>query len=241
MANKRMFTKKICDSDAFLEMPLSTQCLYFHLNMQADDDGFVGNPKKIMRVIGASEDDLKLLIAKKFLLIYEDSGVIVIKHWRMHNTISKQRYHETTYIDEKNMLLLKDNGAYSFSEGEPLNDSAVEETFRLSDKRRTSGEQTENSDLDLGLDLDIDLDLDKDLDNTTTATDNNYISLGDAHGHVKLTLAQVRALNKKYGPERITLIITRLDNYIEQSGRQYNNHFELIQKWIAEDEKRGSG
>ena len=77
MANKRMFTMKICDSDAFIEMPLSTQCLYFHLNMRADDDGFIGNPKKIMRLVGASEDDLKLLIAKNFVLVYEDSGQVI--------------------------------------------------------------------------------------------------------------------------------------------------------------------
>jgi hypothetical protein len=111
MANKRMFTMKIVDSDAFLEMPLSTQCLYFHLNMRADDDGFIGNPKKIMRIIGASDDDLRLLIAKRFLLTFDD-GVLVIKHWRMHNTLSKQRYHETQYLDEKSMLKLKKNGSY---------------------------------------------------------------------------------------------------------------------------------
>ena len=88
MANKRMFNIKIVDSDAFLDMPLSTQCLYFHLNMRADDDGFVGNPKRIQRLIGASDDDLKLLIVKKFILTFEN-GVIVIKHWRIHNKIGR--------------------------------------------------------------------------------------------------------------------------------------------------------
>lgn len=107
MANKRMFSIKIVDSDAFLDMPLySTQCLYFHLNMRADDDGFIGNPKKIMRIVGSSEDDLKLLIAKRFILIFND-GVIVIKHWRMHNCIQSDRYTPTVYQDEKNMLFLK--------------------------------------------------------------------------------------------------------------------------------------
>ena len=84
-----MFSMKIVDSDAFLDMPMTTQCLYFHLNMRADDDGFVGNPKRIQRLIGASDDDLKLLIAKRFVLCF-DSGVIVIKHWSMHNTIRKK-------------------------------------------------------------------------------------------------------------------------------------------------------
>lgn len=122
MAQKRMFTMKIVDSDAFLDMPLSTQCLYFHLNMRADDDGFIGNPRKIMRMICSSEDDLKLLVAKRFVLVMDD-GVIVIKHWRMHNCISQNRYHETQYIDQKSMLRLKGNNAYSLTEGEPLNDT----------------------------------------------------------------------------------------------------------------------
>lgn len=114
MAEKRMFTKKIVDSDAFLEMPLSAQALYFHLNMQADDDGFVNNPKKIQRMVGAAEDDLKLLIVKRFLLGFE-SGVIVIKHWRMHNLLRKDRYNPTQYQEELQRLQLKDNGSYTES------------------------------------------------------------------------------------------------------------------------------
>lgn len=168
MANKRMFTMKIVDSDAFLDMPLSAQCLYFHLNMRADDDGFIGNPKRIMKIVGAADDDLKLLIAKSFLLTFEN-GIIVIKHWRMHNTLSKRRYHETQYIDEKSSLLLKKNGSYSLTSGEPINDSWLLGIFELNgeqteNKRRTNGEQMENADLDLDLDLGLDLDLDLDLD-----------------------------------------------------------------------------
>ena len=82
MAQKRMFTMKIVDSDAFLDMPLSSQCLYFHLNMRADDDGFVGNPKRIMRLIGANDDDLKILLAKRFLIIFEDNVVV----WRFSSS-----------------------------------------------------------------------------------------------------------------------------------------------------------
>ena len=103
MAERRMFTKKITESDAFLDMPLSTQCLYFHLNMSADDDGFVNNPKKIQRMIGASDDDLKLLLAKSFILAFE-SGIIVIKHWKMQNYIQSDRYKPTDYAEEKAML-----------------------------------------------------------------------------------------------------------------------------------------
>ena len=112
MAEKRMFTQKIIDSDAFLEMPTSAQALYFHLNMRADDDGFVNNPKKITRYVGAAEDDLKLLLLKRFIIGFE-SGVIVIKHWRMHNTLKNDRYKPTDYQDELSMLKLKDNKAYT--------------------------------------------------------------------------------------------------------------------------------
>ena len=112
MAEKRMFTQKIIDSDAFLDMPLSTQALYFHLNMRADDDGFINNPKRIQRTIGASEDDLKLLIAKRFVICFEN-GVIVIKHWRMHNTLRKDRYNPTQYQEQFAMLDVKDNNAYT--------------------------------------------------------------------------------------------------------------------------------
>lgn len=112
MAERRMFTKKIIDSDAFLDMPLSTQSLYFHLNMRADDDGFLNNPKKIQRMIGASDDDLKLLFAKRFVLAF-DNGVVVIKHWRMHNLIRKDRYSPTQYTEERDTLTVKSDGSYT--------------------------------------------------------------------------------------------------------------------------------
>lgn len=161
MANKRMFTMKIVDSDAFLEMPLSTQCLYFHLNMRADDDGFIGNPKKIMRIIGASDDDLRLLTAKRFVLSFDD-GVLVIKHWRMHNTLSQNRYHETQYLDEKSMLKIKKNGSYSLENGAIIDDTKLIEASNRQSRRTKDGQETD-SDLDLDLDLDKDIDLIKDI------------------------------------------------------------------------------
>lgn len=112
MAERRMFAKTIIDSDAFLEMPLSTQALYFHLSMRADDDGFINNPKKIQRMVGASEDEMKVLITKKFIIPFE-SGIVVIKHWKIHNYIRNDRYKETVYIKEKSMLSIKDNGVYT--------------------------------------------------------------------------------------------------------------------------------
>ena len=159
MAQKRMFTMKIVDSDAFLDMPATTQCLYFHLNMRADDDGFIGNPKRIMKITGASEDDLRLLIAKRFVLTFED-GVIVIKHWRMHNTLSRDRYAETSYTDEKKMLLLKDNGSYSLTGGNPIDDTRlIERSGRQTQQRRNKDATKTHS--EKGLDIDKDIDKEK--------------------------------------------------------------------------------
>ena len=112
MAERRMFAKTIVLSDAFLDMPLSARCLYFTLGMLADDDGFVNSPKSIMRQAGASTDDLNLLMAKRFILAF-DSGVIVIKHWRIHNYIQKDRYKESKYMEEKATLMIDQNGAYT--------------------------------------------------------------------------------------------------------------------------------
>lgn len=115
MANRRMFAKTIIDSDAFLDMPPSTQVLYFHLAMRADDDGFINNPKTIMRIVGAKDDDIKLLVAKRFIIPF-DSGVVVIKHWRIHNYIQKDRYTETKYIEEKNQLIINKKNGYSLKQ-----------------------------------------------------------------------------------------------------------------------------
>lgn len=113
MARKRMFDIEIVDTDLFLEMPQSTQNLYFHLGMRADDDGFVSNPKKIIRTIGANEDDLKILVTKKFIIPFE-SGVIVIRHWKINNYLRSDRYTETLYKDEKKQLIEDENGIYNF-------------------------------------------------------------------------------------------------------------------------------
>ena len=112
MAERRMFAKTIVDSDAFIDMPTSARLLYYDLGMRADDDGFVNSPKKIMKFSGASDDDLRILSAKKFIIPFE-SGVVVIKHWKIHNYIRKDTYTETKYKGEKAMLYTDENNAYS--------------------------------------------------------------------------------------------------------------------------------
>lgn len=141
MAQKRMFDKSIIESDAFLDMPLSAQALYIHLSMVADDYGFINAPKRIQRSIGASEDDLKLLIAKHFILTFE-SGVVCIKHWHINNTVRKDRSKPTLYKEELALLDVKDNGAYTWQPIDnqlttncPQNDGNVATENRL-DKNR---------------------------------------------------------------------------------------------------------
>ena len=131
MAERRMFAKTIIDSDAFLDMPHSTQLLYFHLSMRADDDGFINNPKAIMRNVKCNDDDIKLLITKKFIIPFE-SGVVVIKHWKIHNYIAKDRYKETKYKEEKASLDLDENNAYTQS----LSTTCIQPVYSLDTQDR---------------------------------------------------------------------------------------------------------
>ena len=115
MAERRMFAKSIVLSDAFLDMPLSARCLYFTLGMLADDDGFIGSPKSVMRQCGASQDDMSILLQKRYVLAFE-SGVIVIKHWRMNNYLQNDRHKDTTYLEELHTLTIDERGAYTEAE-----------------------------------------------------------------------------------------------------------------------------
>lgn len=139
MAQKRMFSNAVIDNDKFLDMPLSAQALYFHLGMKADDDGFVGSPKKVVRAVNCAEDDLRLLISKGFVICFE-SGVIVITHWNAHNTLKKDRYTKTMYQTEFAQLKIE-NQTYSLPCGDKVvpkwfqNGSKLEPQIRL-DKNR---------------------------------------------------------------------------------------------------------
>ena len=137
-----MFSKQITTSDAFVDMPISSQLLYFHLNMEADDDGFVANPKRITKMVGANDDDLKILLAKRFLLAFEN-GVVVIKHWLLHNAVRKDMYRETQYLEEKKSLQIKKNGVYT----EVSNETVTEPLHRLDkvrlDKVNTMSEKSD--------------------------------------------------------------------------------------------------
>lgn len=151
MAEKRMFAKTIIDSDAFLDMPISARLLYYDLGMRADDDGFVNSPKKIMRMIGASEDDMRILAMRKFIIPF-DNGLVVIKHWRINNYLRRDRYKETTYKDEKALLIIDENNAYTLanadseSVGIPLGIPVVDADKNRLDKNRLDKSSTMSGD-----------------------------------------------------------------------------------------------
>ena len=230
MAQKRMFSMKIVDSDAFLEMPLTAQCLYFHLNMRADDDGFIGNPKKIMRMIGARDDDFKLLIAKRFIILFEDS-VVVIKHWWMHNTLAKDRYHETSYLDEKRQLKLKDNKSYTLGcEGVPLKNCEQNVNKMLTDCKQ-------NVNADLGLNLDIDIDLGKDSNlavNPSTPQKTKRTAVKHKYGeyqNVLLSDVEKEKLTESLGQEETDNVIRFFSEQKEMKGYTYKSDYLAIKNW----------
>ena len=214
MAERRMFAKTIVLSDAFLDMPLSTRCLYFTLGMFADDDGFVNNPKSIMRQVGASIDDLNLLIVKKFVLSF-DSGVIVIKHWRIHNYIQKDRYKETKYLEEKSQITTDEKGAYK----QCIQDVSILDTqVRLGKDR-------------LGKDRVVEVS--EDVDNT----DNTFELMGGTLGKgvVLLTSTQNEELLEKLGFDAYNHYIEKLATFIIEKGAKVSNHYATILKWARED------
>ena len=144
MAQRRMFSRKITESDQFLDMPMSAQSLYFHVNMQADDDGFVGNVKTIKRMIGASDDDLKLLIAKQFLIPFE-TGIVVIRDWKIHNYIQKDRYTETFYQQEKAQLETVENKQYQKMDTECIQNVSSSDTQVRLGKDRLGKDSQDNT------------------------------------------------------------------------------------------------
>lgn len=152
MADRRMISKKVIEDDSFTEMPLSTQALYIHLLLNADDDGFVGNPKTIKKMLGASDDDLKLLLAKNYVFAYE-SGVYVIRHWRNHNYLRKDRYKPSGYVAERNMLRIASDGSYTLccDDGIPLVDHMATQVRSESGQvrvRSESGQDNINQSID---------------------------------------------------------------------------------------------
>ena len=223
-----MFAKTIIDSDAFIDMPLSTQALYFHLSMRADDDGFINNPKKIQRMVGASDDDLKMLVLKKFIIPF-DSGIVVIKHWKIHNYIRGDRKKVTMYPEEMALLEEKNNGAYTLKNDMTdiclSNDSqvTVKCQHRLGKGRLGKDSIVEGS-----------------VVSAATAEGDQLKSIGGKLGRdvVYLTDNQFNDLMEKLGFDAFNRYVERLADWIIDKDAHVHNHYETILKWAEQDSGR---
>ena len=220
MAERRMFTKKITESDAFLDMPSSTQMLYFHFSMNADDDGFVNNPKKIQKMCGASDDDFKLLIVKSFIILF-DSGIIVIKHWKMHNYIQKDRYTTTQYQEELAQLAVKDDGSYT--ELTNVEISTLSENVSKMDTKCIQNAYISYPQV---------RDRDRDRDSKEKKKEKKH-----KYGMYKNVLLSDPGLEKLKNefPDDWEFRIERLSEYMESTGKKYKNHLATIRVWARKE------
>lgn len=215
-----MFAKTIIDSDAFLDMPVTAQLLYFHLAMRADDDGFVNKPKTIMRMTGCKDDDINLLFLKKFLIPFEN-GIVVIKHWKIHNYIRNDRYKETKYKEEKATLSLDENNSYTV--GIPTVTHLVDEmdTQDRLGKVRLDKDSINNNIMPVS--------------NETSTTPKRKNPPKHKYGEfqkVRLTDEELQKLNDEYGESLTDEIITYFDRYIEEKHYKSQSHYLAIKRWV---------
>ena len=225
MAERRMFAKAIVLSDAFLDMPLSARCLYFTLGMFADDDGFVGSPKGIMRQCGASQDDMLALIQKRFVLAFE-SGVIVIKHWRINNYLRNDRYTSTTYLEEKETLELDEKNAYTEKNGFGIPSMGIPSIGKVSIDKDSIGKDSIGEDI-------------------PPAPEKETKHTYGEYKHVRLTDKEYNTLCQDFGDNQTDKAITYLDEYIEMKGAKYKSHYSALRKWVfdalKEKDRKTSG
>lgn len=251
MARRRMFEILFVDADAFLDMPATTQLLYFHLAMRADDDGFIHNPKSVMRSCGGTDDDLRILIAKKYLIAF-DSGIVVIKHWKIHNQIPKDRYKETHYKEEKAMLSLDKKGAYTLciqdvnrmdTQVSIGQDSigyvrVVDVSGNVDTENGNNNEQTVNNSVDNST---FDASADKSVNNPVNNYVNNsameYVGGILGKGVVLLTEEQKDGLLEKLGLDAFNHYVKKLATFIIEKNATVGNHYKTILKWYEEDRK----
>ena len=219
MAERRMFAKTIIDSDAFLDMPTTSQLLYFHLSMRADDEGFINNPKSIMRNVRCNDDDMKVLITNKFIIPFE-SGVVVIKHWKIHNYIAKDRFKETKYKDEKATLALDDNNSYT---------TCIQNGYKMDTQVRLGKDRLDKVSLVEGSVVDGDISPTDDYDQLTRIDG----PLGQ--GVVWLSTRQIDSLVEKLGVEGFDRYVRRLSDFIIDKKANVKKHYDTILKWYEED------
>lgn len=236
MAERRMFAKSIVLSDAFLDMPLSARCLYFTFGMLADDDGFVGNPKSIIRQCGATQDDMLILLQKRFLLTF-DSGIIVIKHWRINNYLQADRHKDTNYKEELRSLMLDENKAYTeIKDGVSKMYTDCIQNVSILDTQDSIGKDSIGKVI-----LNKDKLLDKNNNQTEKQINNIYKRYGE-FSNVCLTDDEFEKLKKECPLWKD--YIERLSEYMVTSKKDYtyNNipyHYKKIMKFYDGDIKAG--
>lgn len=223
-----MFSNLVIGSDDFLEMPDSSQNLYFHLSMNADDDGFVDKWKSIMRMTGKKEDDLKILIAKSFIIPF-DSGLIVIRHWRINNYIQKDRYKETIHKDEKSMLELDENNVYNLYtkcipsiDKNSIDKNSIDNIIPAFEDKSSSATAKANDIIALK---------DKELQSEDKKAKVNKHKYGE-YKNVLLSDAELEELKSNYN--NWNELITYLDEYIEMKGYKAKSHYLCIKKWVVD-------
>ena len=227
MAQRRMFSNKIIDTDLFLDMPASSQVLYLHLAMRADDDGFISSPKKIMKMLPCSDDDMKILIAKSFLIPF-DSGVCVIKHWKIHNYIQKDRYSKTLYTEELRQLSSTDEGIYELPTNilmpvDNMDTKCIQNVSSLDTQVRLGKDSLELGEDSIDIGQMSDKCPDKEKPKKTKFLDT-----------VTLTQDEHDKLVEKYGDSGANRIIEILDNYKGANGKSYKSDYKAIQSWVIE-------
>lgn len=224
VANRRMFAKTIIDSDAFLDMPVTSQLLYFHLSMRADDDGFINKPKSIMRSCGGNEDDMRILISKKFIIPF-DSGIVVIKHWKIHNLIAKDRYTETKYKEEKATLMLDDNNSYT---------KCIQPVYKM-ETQVSKGKSSKGKDRLVEVSENGNNDFNNNVQNFPDGSKLEYMGGKLGKGVVLLSEEQKDALLEKLGLDAFNHYVEKLANFIIEKDAKVGNHYQTILKWHIED------
>lgn len=232
-----MFAKTIIDSDIFLDMPLTAQALYFHLSMRADDDGFINNPKKIQRMTGATDDDFKLLITKQFIITFE-SGVVVIKHWLIHNYIRKDRYQETICKSEKSLLELNEINGYELQNGERSTNGQPNGDQWLTQVRK--GKVSEVKVIDSIVEDRESIDLSDEPKEPPTVPEASKPTR-HKYGEYKNILLTDDELEKWKAetPNNWSDYIETMSGYVASTGRGYKNYLAALRNWKKRDNKKG--
>ena len=218
MAERRMFAKSVVESDAFLDMPASAQALYFHLGMEADDEGFLNNPKRVQRSVGASPDDIKILIAKRFIIPFT-SGVVVLRHWKVNNYIQKDRAKPTQCVDERSRIEIAENRQYELSTC--MDTDCIQSVSKMDSQYSIGKNRIEES-------------REETPPSSKPKKEKEPKHRHGEYGNVLLTDSELSKLKTEF-PEDWERRIDRLSEYMASTGKSYKSHLATIRAWARRD------